>query len=146
MVCQQFRSVLTEAHQGMGIGGVLTESEQNKLASLASTHRPGMFEGCGAHLIPCLNSQACPGHPATWLRERVQRLRSASLSTYDATLDSTWGGKRWALKEPNAHVVLDRLAERFPNMKYVHVVRRLCSCKFDAYNFRHSLFPSPRFS
>ena len=30
---------------------------------------------------------------------------------------------RWGWKEPNTHIVLDRLIQHMPNMKYIHVVR-----------------------
>ena len=32
-------------------------------------------------------------------------------------------GSPWGWKEPNSHVVLDRLITRFPHMKYIHVAR-----------------------
>jgi hypothetical protein len=32
-------------------------------------------------------------------------------------------GTRWGWKEPNAHIVLDRLKEYFQDMKYIHVAR-----------------------
>lgn len=31
--------------------------------------------------------------------------------------------KRWGWKEPNTHIILNRLIENIPNMKYIHVVR-----------------------
>lgn len=32
-------------------------------------------------------------------------------------------GARWGWKEPNAHVVINRLRKVFPEMKYIHVIR-----------------------
>lgn len=33
------------------------------------------------------------------------------------------GDDRWGWKEPNSHVILDRLMSCFPSMKYIHVMR-----------------------
>ncbi|MFC1601847.1 sulfotransferase, partial [Candidatus Sumerlaeota bacterium] len=54
-------------------------------------------------------------HTAAWLRSRAESFidtRSASART-----------KRWGWKEPNTHVVLHRLRQRLPAMRYIHVVR-----------------------
>lgn len=48
-----------------------------------------------------------------WLQERVKR---ASTAVADPT-------GRWGWKEPNTHVLLDRLADIIPNMRYIHVTR-----------------------
>lgn len=33
------------------------------------------------------------------------------------------GHKRWGWKEPNTHVVIDRILEAYPSMRYVHLLR-----------------------
>ncbi|MEO0370781.1 MAG: sulfotransferase [Pseudomonadota bacterium] len=38
----------------------------------------------------------------------------------------------WGWKEPNTHIMLDRLAVAFPNMRYVHVVRNGLSMAFSS--------------
>ena len=54
-------------------------------------------------------------HPREWLQARAN-----SLLSYRKPLP---GGSAWGWKEPNSHVVLDRLITCFPQMKYIHVVR-----------------------
>lgn len=56
-----------------------------------------------------------PQHPAAWLRERTASLLAA---TGQPPVDGPWG---W--KEPNTHVVIERLWRRLPDLRYVHVVR-----------------------
>jgi len=71
------------------------------------------------------------GHPQSWLQERARRIvatAAASSGNRGGGFSGSWGGgwggpRKWGWKEPNSHVVLDRLAARFPAMKYVHVVR-----------------------
>ncbi len=53
-------------------------------------------------------------HPSLWLRERADSL----LAINPVSQTSTWG---W--KEPNTHIVIDRLVSYLPNMKYIHVMR-----------------------
>lgn len=52
---------------------------------------------------------------AAWLRQRSKTLMARRPQM---TADSSWG---W--KEPNSHIILDRLLKRLDNMKYIHVVR-----------------------
>lgn len=56
-----------------------------------------------------------PQHPATWLRKRAQSLVLA------ASGPARPG--RWGWKEPNTHLVIERLWQLWPDLKYVHVVR-----------------------
>jgi hypothetical protein len=54
-------------------------------------------------------------HSAEWLRARVDSfIRGAESPPPDC---------RWGWKEPNTHVVIDRLFRLSPGLKYVHVVR-----------------------
>ena len=56
-----------------------------------------------------------PQHPADWLRDRADSLlRAGAVGTDPA---------QWGWKEPNTHVVLDRLQAALPAMKYIHVMR-----------------------
>ena len=54
-------------------------------------------------------------HAASWLKQRSQTLRSDTLSHTN--------GNGWGWKEPNSHIVLDRLMARLDDMKYIHVMR-----------------------
>jgi len=54
-------------------------------------------------------------HPRAWLQERAESLLSPKETRSTDTL--------WGWKAPNTHIVLERLAARFPGMKYIHVVR-----------------------
>lgn len=56
-----------------------------------------------------------PQHDAAWLRQRAESLLAA-------TNQSARPG-RWGWKEPNTHVVIERLWQRLPDLRYVHVVR-----------------------
>ncbi|MCU0836442.1 MAG: sulfotransferase [Chromatiaceae bacterium] len=53
-------------------------------------------------------------HPPDWLRARAESLLRGSM----APRSGPWG---W--KEPNTHILIDRLAERLPRLRYIHVVR-----------------------
>lgn len=54
-------------------------------------------------------------HPAEWLAARADSLLASGASA---------GPQRaWGWKEPNTHIVIDRLIRLLPGMKYIHVVR-----------------------
>ena len=53
-----------------------------------------------------------------WLGERVQTLRDTGKFERSNRPSHGWG---W--KEPSTHVILDRLLQNIPNMKYIHVAR-----------------------
>lgn len=53
-------------------------------------------------------------HPPEWLRARAETLVTAPA----APAVGPWG---W--KEPNTHIVIDRLAGLLPGLRYIHVVR-----------------------
>lgn len=53
--------------------------------------------------------------PASWLQERCETLLFAARQPAH---DRPWG---W--KEPNTHVVIERLWQRIPGLRYIHVVR-----------------------
>lgn len=57
-----------------------------------------------------------PAHDTEWLQHRARSFESWTARERQAA--GAWG---W--KEPNTHVVLQRLAPLLPGMKYVHVVR-----------------------
>lgn len=58
-----------------------------------------------------------PQHPRDWLAGRARAL--------DALLtgDRSAPGDPWAWKEPNTHLVIDRLLTLEPGLRYVHVMR-----------------------
>ena len=55
-------------------------------------------------------------HSVKWLKKRARTL----LSKKKAKIQSN---DRWGWKEPNSHIILDRLIPHFRHMKYIHVVR-----------------------
>jgi len=54
-------------------------------------------------------------HSSIWLRERTESLL-AKRSGFVSNLN-------WGWKEPNTHIVLDRLIKTIPKLKYIHVIR-----------------------
>ena len=66
-------------------------------------------------LINAVASEYREQHSTTWLRQRAQTLLSKR--------QAIGPGTKWGWKEPNSHIVLNRLKDRFGNMKYIHVVR-----------------------
>jgi hypothetical protein len=66
-------------------------------------------------LLRRLASADRPEHDSRWLEDRVISFRSP--------VTTMASGIRWGWKEPNTHVVLDRLLEAMPELKYVHVFR-----------------------
>jgi len=56
-----------------------------------------------------------PDHPASWLKDRADSLLAAGVMRSCA--------RPWGWKEPNTHVVMDRLPGFLPGMKYIHVMR-----------------------
>lgn len=66
-------------------------------------------------VIDSLARQDRAQHPSNWLLERKKTLLAATASRKMPL--------RWGWKEPNTHIVIERLWERLPDLKYVHVVR-----------------------
>jgi hypothetical protein len=52
-------------------------------------------------------------HPSAWLQERVDNIK-----TQTRNKKSMWG---W--KEPNTHIVIDKILEFTPNLKFIYVYR-----------------------
>jgi hypothetical protein len=65
--------------------------------------------------VAMLAGQARPQHPAESLRAMAESLLAA--------VDRPAHHGRWGWKEPNTHVVIERLWRRLPELRYVHVVR-----------------------
>ena len=65
-------------------------------------------------LVRCLAEPDRGEHPPPWLRARAETL----LTGPPAPKLGPWG---W--KEPNTHIVIDRLAHSLPGLRYIHVVR-----------------------
>lgn len=66
--------------------------------------------GCLASLAERPSEQ----HTASWFNERVRSMTEQ---------DEGAGGRPWGWKEPNTHMVIDRLARCLPELRYVHVAR-----------------------
>lgn len=87
-------------------------------------------------------------HNRAWLKSRVESLLSAK---------ATSGQKLWwGWKEPNTHVVIDRLYEQDSELKYIHVVRNGLDMAYSSNQNQAMLWgksltkrtfePSPRYS
>lgn len=91
-----FRDLVAVFRVAMNGSAPLTAAQRDLVARLANADRPH--------------------HDAEWLRQRVQ-----SLEAWTARVPGAPGP--WGWKEPNTHVVLERLEPLLPGLKYVHVVR-----------------------
>lgn len=56
-----------------------------------------------------------PQHPTAWLQKRAHTLERAAATSIQPG--------RWGWKEPNTHLVIERLWRLWPSLKYVHVAR-----------------------
>lgn len=63
-----------------------------------------------------LAANARAQHSRPWLQARLASLLEALAAPAPAA-------GRWGWKEPNTHVVLDRLLPHFPGLRYIHVMR-----------------------
>lgn len=66
-------------------------------------------------LLDELVSDGRPQHDAPWLQTRADSLRQAIALRYRAPA--------WGWKEPNTHIVADRLPAHIPRIRYIHVAR-----------------------
>lgn len=62
-----------------------------------------------------LADEARPNQPAGEMRDAADSLIAAAARPAH--------GHRWGWKEPNTHIVIERLWRRLPDLRYVHVVR-----------------------
>ncbi|MFZ1643235.1 MAG: sulfotransferase [Candidatus Contendobacter sp.] len=92
---EQFDELTTIMHKGMTGSEAFTPEQIDLINQLASTDREQ--------------------HPAAWLKQRMHSLLSEKHPVAQNT--------RWGWKEPNTHIVVDRLKKRLKSMKYIHVVR-----------------------
>ena len=96
---------------------IASESEFDELVSIFTNTMTGRkeFNDKQIALVNNLSLTERPPKPLIWSQRRARRLINKAQS---AGKDTNWG---W--KEPNTHLFLDRLQERFPKMKYIHVTR-----------------------
>lgn len=73
------------------------------------------LDACSRVLIAELADKARPNQPTEQLRDAADSLVAAAARPAH--------GRRWGWKEPNTHVVIERLWRRLPDLRYVHVVR-----------------------
>jgi hypothetical protein len=137
-------AMLEEA--GLWMGGDLNESRDNLWFTLLFKH-PAIVEApepqfrhLVSHFIAAMTGDASvtsdaglldelvgdgrPQHDTAWLRARAQSLTRAMSH---ARQPAAWG---W--KEPNTHIVLDRLQTCIPELRYIHVVRNGLDMAFSA--------------
>lgn len=77
-----------------------------------------------AQRLDALVTEARLQHSEEWLRARA-----ASFCEADAEVV---GDRRWVWKEPNTHIVVERLLEMAPRLRYIHVVRNGLDMAFSA--------------
>jgi len=65
-----------------------------------------------------------PGHSVEWLSHRAASLEAAAAEPMPP--------RRWGWKEPNTHVVIERLWQYQPDLRYIHVVRHGVDMAFSA--------------
>lgn len=63
---------------------------------------------------------ARPQHDVEWLQRRARSLVAAC---HDAPVRAPALAPLWGWKEPNTHVILERLWRRVPTLTYIHVIR-----------------------
>ena len=66
-------------------------------------------------IIDSLAGEDRAQHGSGWLMQRRETLLAAAASRSSH--------RRWGWKEPNTHVVIERVWERLPDLRYIHVVR-----------------------
>lgn len=110
---EEFGELLEIFFKGMTGSGGFTDKQIDLINSLAATGQD--TDGWLRKRLHALLSRARGRDPKSW-REKMAH----SLLTGRPGLQP---GSRWGWKEPNAHIVLDRLKEYFQDMKYIHVAR-----------------------
>ena len=121
------------------MGRPLTSSDTALVRSLTQQDRPGhpsswlraraqAFESASSsvdHLIvdgiDAVGGGVCSGNG------ELKEFRDSEACDVNAAVVGQWGANLWGWKEPNSHVILERLMRRFPDMKYIHVMRRCYS-------------------
>lgn len=78
-----------------------------------------------SRMLNALADRDRPQHTREWLNERVQ-------SFLDRSTDTVGGTGRWGWKEPNTHIVIDRMRCCVPRLKYIHVIRNGMDMAFSA--------------
>ena len=98
---------------------VLLESEP-ELRQLVAFFRSRMsgeanFSDEQRALIIRLSGDGRLQHPRNWLEERAESFLNG--------FSSKRGGQPWGWKEPNTHIVIDRIFQYEPELRYIHFVR-----------------------
>ena len=152
-------AVLRQA--GVFIGGCLNESLDNLWFTLLF-RRPKSIRGFDhTPLLPHLEMLVKRMHGRTkWTQTEKAMLRRCAVEfvlnnyvrssrigfpyrVYNSFFnDHPTARKTWGWKEPNAHIFLPLLAERFPNLRYVHVLRHPLDIAFgknhlQLHNWKH---------
>lgn len=125
---------LNEAHDNLWFTllfkhpGILGASDQlfRQLISLFLAAMTGGSKEASINsaLLDELVNDRRPQHDAAWLNVRAESLRRASIERYQT--------RAWGWKEPNTHIVADRLRSHIPKMRYIHVARNGLDMAFSA--------------
>lgn len=94
-----------------------TEYEFDLLADIFEKSMTGaaVYTNEQINFIEQLSSVSRLQHSKTWLEKRAENTLTNRKDLIHA--------KRWGWKEPNTHIVIDRLAQRYDQIKYIHVMR-----------------------
>jgi Sulfotransferase family len=100
------RSVLLESEPEFVQLVSLFRSRMSGETCLSDEQRARVFQLCGDGRLQ---------HPQAWLVERAESFFNA--------VSSKRAGQPWAWKEPNTHIVIDRIFQCEPELRYIHFVR-----------------------
>jgi hypothetical protein len=98
---------------------VLTESrpEFENLLTLFWSRMSGAapFSGEARARLLDLAREARPQHSLEWLGQRAESMSAGTTGRRD--------GQAWGWKEPNTHIVIERILESRPELRYIHFTR-----------------------
>jgi hypothetical protein len=96
---------------------VLLENETDfrRLVSLFRTRMSGRINVSDAHIVERLVRNDRQQHSKDWLRQRAASFLRGDTSRQD--------GQPWGWKEPNTHIVIERMFEFELELRYIHFVR-----------------------
>lgn len=103
------RSVLSESFEDVGL---LYHIFRRRMQGLLPQNEMELA------LLESLCERSRLHHDESWLRDR-----KASFCTFETSALPTTQRERWGWKEPNTHVLLERLLDFEPKLKYIHVIR-----------------------
>jgi Sulfotransferase family len=113
------------------IGNDPQYGDKYNLLQEATLGKPFKLSDNDERILEELSAKGRPGHPSLWLKERAHNIHKISEK---GGLDNEYLNKlpsiskqplkgKWGWKEPNSHMLMDRLHEQSKNTKFIMVVR-----------------------